>query len=56
VYNLEGVLVHRQDVAANGDVAWDLTTRGGFVTSSGNYLVRVVTPSGAITKTVAILR
>ncbi len=56
VYNLEGVLVHSQSVDTNGQVAWDLTTKSGFVTSSGNYMVRVVGPSGAVTKTIAVLR
>jgi hypothetical protein len=56
VYNLEGVLVHSQKVDTNGEVAWDLTTESGFVASSGNYVVRVVSPTGAVTKTIAVLR
>ena len=56
VYTVEGVLVHTQDVAANGEVVWDLTTKGGFLVGSGNYLVRVVGSDGAVTKTVAVLR
>ncbi|HXV12885.1 MAG TPA: T9SS type A sorting domain-containing protein, partial [Candidatus Krumholzibacteria bacterium] len=56
VYNLEGVLVHSQTVDANGQVAWDLTTETGFLVGSGNYLVRVVGPDGAVTKTISVLR
>jgi hypothetical protein len=56
VYNLEGVLVHSQTVETNGQVAWDLTTQGGFLAGSGNYIVRVVGANGAITKTIAVLR
>jgi ligand-binding sensor domain-containing protein len=56
VYNLEGVLVHSQTVDGNGQVAWDLTTRTGAVTGSGNYLVRVVGANGSVTKTIAVLR
>ena len=56
VYNLEGVLVHSQTVDSNGQVAWDLTTRTGVVTGSGNYLVRVVGANGSVTKTIAVLR
>jgi hypothetical protein len=56
VYNLEGVLVHTQTVDSNGQVAWDLTTRSGLVTGSGNYLVRVVGANGSVTKTIAVLR
>ena len=56
VYTVEGVLVHTQDVAANGEVVWDLTTKGGFLAGSGNYLVRVVGNDGAVTKTVSVLR
>ncbi|HEU4928617.1 MAG TPA: T9SS type A sorting domain-containing protein [Candidatus Krumholzibacteria bacterium] len=56
VYTVEGVLVHTQDVAANGEVVWDLTTKGGFLVGSGNYLVRVVGSDGAVTKTIAVLR
>ncbi len=56
VYTLEGVLVHTQQVDTNGQVAWDLTTATGFVVSSGNYLVRIIGPNGAITKTIAVLR
>lgn len=56
VYTVEGALVHTQAVDANGQVAWDLTTASGFVAASGNYLVRVVGPSGSVTKTVSVLR
>jgi hypothetical protein len=56
VYTVEGVLVHTQDVEANGDVVWDLTTKGGFLAGSGSYLVRVVGSDGAVTKTIAVLR
>jgi ligand-binding sensor domain-containing protein len=56
VYNLEGVLVHSQSVDSNGQVAWDLTTKGGFLAGSGNYLVRVIGSNGAVTKTIAVLR
>lgn len=56
VYNLEGVLVHSQTVESNGQVVWDLTTKGGFLAGSGNYIVRVIGTNGAITKTIAVLR
>ena len=56
VYTVEGVLVHTQEADANGDIVWDLTTKGGYLASSGNYLVRVVGTEGAVTKTVSLLR
>lgn len=56
VYNVEGLLVHSQTVDTNGQVAWDLSTRSGLTAGSGNYLVRVVGSSGAVTKTIAVLR
>ncbi len=56
VYNLEGVLVSSTSVDTNGQVAWDLTDASGFVVASGNYLVRVSGPGGAVTKTIAVLR
>ena len=56
VYNVEGVLVSSTTVDSNGQVAWDLTTATGLVAASGNYIVRVSGPGGAVTKTVAVLR
>ncbi len=56
IYNLEGELVHSTTATADGDVIWDLTNRNGFLVGSGNYLVRISGPDGAVTKPVAVLR
>ena len=56
IYNLEGELVDSRPAAADGDVVWDLTDRGGIYVGSGNYIVRIVGPTGSTQRTVAVLR
>jgi ligand-binding sensor domain-containing protein len=56
IYNLEGELVDARGATADGDVVWDLRTRDGFLTGSGNYIVRIVGPTGSVQKTIAVIR
>lgn len=56
IYTLEGQLVHSTTAEAEGDVIWDLTTRGGLNAGSGTYLVRISGPGGSVTRPVAVLR
>jgi hypothetical protein len=56
IYNLEGELVDSRVATSDGDVVWDLTDRSGLFAGSGNYIVRIVGPSGSTRRTVAVLR
>ena len=56
IYNLEGELVDSRTVSADGDVAWDLTTRDGLLAGSGNYIVRIVGEHGSVQRSIALIR
>jgi hypothetical protein len=56
IYNLEGELVDTRVATADGDVVWDLRTRDGFSTGSGNYIVRVVGAAGSVQLPIAVIR
>jgi len=56
IYNMEGELVDSHTVSADGDVAWDLTTKDGFSASSGKYIVRIVGENGSVQRPIALIR
>ena len=56
IYNLEGELVDSRTVQADGEVAWDLTTRDGLLAGSGNYIVRIVGEHGSVQRSIALIR
>lgn len=56
VFTVEGELVHSSRVASSGDVAWDLTTKAGFLAASGIYVVRLSGAGAVLTKTVSLIR
>ncbi len=57
IYSLEGELVHSQWVSGPAEPeAWDLTTEGGFLVSSGIYLVRIKSEGRTVIKRVSVIR
>ena len=56
VFTAEGQLVHSARVASAGDVAWDLTTKAGFIAASGIYVVRITGGGKTVTKTISLIR
>lgn len=56
VYTLEGELVHEAHGVAEGGVAWDLLTVGGFRASAGIYIVEISADGRAETRKVAVVR
>jgi streptogramin lyase len=56
VYNVEGNLVHSQSATQSGDVVWDLTTRSGYVVSSGTYMVRIDNGVSAVVLPIVVVR
>jgi ligand-binding sensor domain-containing protein len=56
VYNVEGNLVHSQTATQSGDVVWDLTTKSGFIVSSGTYLVRIDNGVSAVVLPIVVVR
>jgi ligand-binding sensor domain-containing protein len=56
IYNLEGELVHSQTATRSEEVVWDLTTRTGFIVSSGVYFVRVDNGQEAVILSVTVVR
>jgi ligand-binding sensor domain-containing protein len=56
IFTVEGELVHSGRVASPGDVAWDLTTKAGFIAASGTYVVRISGGGTVVTKSVSIIR
>lgn len=56
IYTLEGELVHTQRVSESEEEVWDLTTKTGFLASSGVYMVRITGPEGTVVKNVSLIR
>ena len=57
IYDLEGELVDDPHTANNnGDVVWDLTTRGGTEAGSGKYIVRIRGQNGSVQRSIALIR
>ena len=56
VYTPEGELVHEVSGVADGEIAWDLLTLGGYRVTSGIYLVVIESAQGKEMRKVAVVK